>query len=242
MVITIVSALIRLRYVPLDKVQVGERMVNYPNFYIQDELTEAKHLGYGSATLFNILRRHSGRPLTRSENGHFRSIISLCLLLSGDIHPCPGPVNIMAPEVPVNRPASQAANTGPDGTPLDIQRAPGGAGRQMAEQHSRQQWSTRGAVSTTSSRTAEEIPGTRRSLRHRGRAARAEQQSGQQRSPGGTGQAASTVSGSQHPPQRSGRHSGAAGVERRSGRQRAPCGIGRSAPTGSTTAESPGPP
>jgi len=33
----------------------------------------------------------------------------------------------------------------------------------MAEQQSRQQWSNRGAVSTTSSRTAEEIPGTRRS-------------------------------------------------------------------------------
>ncbi len=72
-------------------------MENFPNFYIQEDLPEVKHLGYGHAVIFNTLKRHSLRPLTRRGKGDFHVIISLCLLLSGDIHPYPGPgsVNIM---------------------------------------------------------------------------------------------------------------------------------------------------
>ena len=68
-------------------------MTNFPNFYIQDDLEEVKHFGYGNEAILNVLKLNSCRPLSWSGRGDFRTIISLCLMLSGDIHPCPGPVN-----------------------------------------------------------------------------------------------------------------------------------------------------
>ena len=91
MVFSALTLLSRLRSIPYQKEPIGERMENFPNPYIQPDQPETKHLGFGCAALHGTLERRALRPLAQRGKKDFLTIISLCLLLSGDIHPCPGP-------------------------------------------------------------------------------------------------------------------------------------------------------
>lgn len=66
-------------------------MEKLPNPYIQPDRPESKHLSFGHAALHGTLERHSLRHPARRGKEDILAVTSLCLLLSGDIHPCPGP-------------------------------------------------------------------------------------------------------------------------------------------------------
>ncbi|XP_049426565.1 uncharacterized protein LOC125885132 [Epinephelus fuscoguttatus] len=90
-IFTAQTLLARLRCIPTPKTHVGVRMENFPNRYVQPDRPESKHLGFGHAALHGTLERHSLRLPARRGKEDILAVISLCLLLSGDIHPCPGP-------------------------------------------------------------------------------------------------------------------------------------------------------
>ena len=103
-VIYILKVLNNLRNVKENETnQVGEDMENFPNFYIHSTTTDLqKHLGFGKAVLYNASARarlnapqRESRKKRMASRMDSRIVISICLLLSGDIHPCPGPGSLV---------------------------------------------------------------------------------------------------------------------------------------------------
>ncbi len=91
MILTIMTALARLQTTYVKNATAGEGLEDYLTLFTRATLPEVKHLGHGHGVIHGALKRHSVRPLTQKGKEDILTIISLGLLLSCDIHPCPGP-------------------------------------------------------------------------------------------------------------------------------------------------------
>ncbi len=65
---------------------------------LSEERCNVISIGYGRNIIFSLLHLHSSRPsISKHHSNAGKFIITLCLLLSGDIHPCPGPNGEVCP-------------------------------------------------------------------------------------------------------------------------------------------------
>ncbi len=65
---------------------------------LSEERCDVVSIGYGRNIIFSLLHLHSSRPsISKHHSNAVKFIIILCLLLSGDIHPCPGPNGEVCP-------------------------------------------------------------------------------------------------------------------------------------------------
>ncbi len=59
---------------------------------LSEESCDVVTIGYGRNIIFSLLHLHSSRSsISKHHSNAGKFVILLCLLLSGDIHPCPGP-------------------------------------------------------------------------------------------------------------------------------------------------------
>ncbi len=65
---------------------------------LSEERCDVVSIGYGRNIIFSLLHLHSSRPsISKHHSNAGKFAIILCLLLSGDIHPCPGPNGEVCP-------------------------------------------------------------------------------------------------------------------------------------------------